>query len=115
MERFKTPAGRLSTIFYATDAFEKDKPKSNSLTDEEKPRVGDYDSAEDSSEELKAVPTNTIKTTNHRFAWKDLCLHVQVKNDTRQLLTNVSGKTFSGACWVCKSVDQSQDGLNQVP
>lgn len=115
MERFKTPAGRLSTIFYATDAFEKEKPKSNSLTDEEKPRVGDYDSTEESSEEIKTVPTNTIKATKHRFAWKDLCLHVQVKNDTRQLLTNVSGKTSLDACLVSKFIDQSKGGLNQVP
>ncbi|KJZ79725.1 hypothetical protein HIM_01194 [Hirsutella minnesotensis 3608] len=91
-QRFKTPAGRLSTIFYSRDVVQPKSPKSASLTDEEKSPKQDLQFTEPPyPQENKKTPSNGIKSTGHRFVWKDLCLDVQTGGETRRLLSNVSG------------------------
>ncbi|KAI1082600.1 ATP-binding cassette transporter [Whalleya microplaca] len=93
MERFKTPGGHLSTIFYSTDV-----PRSKALghtspvADEEKGQVQDTDTGEDALQGVQTRATHEmIQSAKQRFAWKDLCLDIQVGGEHRRLLNNVSG------------------------
>ncbi|KAI0844484.1 ATP-binding cassette transporter [Daldinia vernicosa] len=95
MERFKTPAGYLSTIFYSTGALQK-KPLDTS--DEEKSPGQDTDTSEAVlSQQIRTTTREPIKSSRHHFAWKDLCLDIQVGGKHRRLLNNVSGWLEPGA------------------
>jgi hypothetical protein len=94
MERFKTPAGRMATIFYSTDISQHRKVGGPSAsTDEEKGSAQDTDSGEIVRQGKRVPTSDAIKFSERRFAWKDLCLDIQVGKDHRRLLTNVSGET----------------------
>ncbi|KAL7622416.1 hypothetical protein AAE478_007921 [Parahypoxylon ruwenzoriense] len=98
MERFKTPAGRLSTIFYSTDILRRKRPGDASpMSDEEKSPGQDTDTSEVVLQEVHTTSNETIKSAKRRFAWKDLCLDVQVGSEKRRLLSNVSGWLEPGA------------------
>ncbi|KAI1387801.1 ATP-binding cassette transporter [Hypoxylon trugodes] len=96
MERFKTPAGRLSTIFYSTDIPHKSSEDTSSGSDEEKPPVNDMDNNEIVPQEVHSTSHGTMKSSQRHFAWKDLCLDIQVKGEHRRLLSNVSGWLVPG-------------------
>ncbi|KAI1371039.1 ATP-binding cassette transporter [Hypoxylon crocopeplum] len=92
MERFKTPAGRLATIFYSTDILRKKRPGDASpISDEEKTPGQETDASEIVLQELRAKTHETIRSSRRHFAWKDLCLDIQVGGENRRLLTNVTG------------------------
>ncbi|KAI1421487.1 ATP-binding cassette transporter [Xylaria sp. FL1777] len=92
MERFKTPAGRMSTIFYSTSAVEKGAiAASTSASDEEKSAVPDSDISNAMVQGTQAVGNDTIQSSKRRFAWKDISLDIQVGGEHRRLLDGVSG------------------------
>ncbi|KAI0377720.1 ATP-binding cassette transporter [Hypomontagnella monticulosa] len=90
MERFKTPAGHLSTIFYSTDIPRQGRSGS-SLSDEEKSAEQDTDTTEVDLEVFHATTHETIQSSKRHFAWRDLCLDIEVGGEQRRLLSNVSG------------------------
>ncbi|KAI0449071.1 ATP-binding cassette transporter [Xylaria acuta] len=98
MERFKTPAGRMSTIFYSTGAVEKRAMvASASTSDEEKPAVPDSDTSNALVQNTQATTNETIQSSKRRFAWKDISLDIEVGGEHRRLLDNVSGWLEPGA------------------
>jgi hypothetical protein len=95
MERFKTPAGRMSTIFYSTSTVERRViAASASNSDEEKSAVLESDTSDAAivQQDTQAVANDTIQSSKRRFAWKDISLDIKVNGDHRRLLDNVSGK-----------------------
>lgn len=94
MERFTTPAGRLSTIFYSTDVLRrKNTREASPVSDEEKSPVQDTGTDDAVVQGVRTTANDTIKSVRRRFAWKDLCLDIQVGGEHRRLLSNVSGTT----------------------
>ncbi|KAI0898949.1 ATP-binding cassette transporter [Annulohypoxylon nitens] len=92
MERFKTPAGRMSTIFYSTSIEKKEIPGYTSRVSDEEMLTGqDTDGSDNSLRETHTPCNQTMTSSKRHFAWKDLCLDVQVGGETRRLLNNVSG------------------------
>ncbi|KAI1208295.1 P-loop containing nucleoside triphosphate hydrolase protein [Annulohypoxylon truncatum] len=92
MGRFETPAGRLSTIFYSTDVPRKKRPGDIALTSDEEKSSGQATDMSDVVLWETYITTNQIITSSRRhFAWKDLCLDIQVREENRRLLNNVSG------------------------
>ncbi|KAI1097418.1 ATP-binding cassette transporter [Jackrogersella minutella] len=90
--RFKTPSGRLSTIFYSKDVLRTTGPKYVSpVPDEEKFPGQDTDISELALQEAHTTTNRTIRSSKQRFAWKDLCLDIQVEGEHSRLLSNVSG------------------------
>ncbi|KAI1407230.1 ATP-binding cassette transporter [Hypoxylon sp. FL1857] len=90
MERFKTPAGRLSTIFYSKD-FPLRKRTGEGSSDEEKCQEQDSDRSEITIQEPYTSTREAIASSKRYFAWKDLCLDIRVEGEHRRLLDRVSG------------------------
>ncbi|KAI1737798.1 ATP-binding cassette transporter [Xylaria scruposa] len=98
MERFKTPAGRMSTIFYSTGAVEKRAMvTSASTSDEEKSAVPDSDTSNALVQNTRVTTNEAIQSSKRRFAWKDISLDIEVGGEHRRLLENVSGWLEPGA------------------
>lgn len=92
MERFKTPAGRMSTIFYSTSIEKKEiLGYTSRVSDEEMLTGQDTDGSDSSLRETHTPCNQTMASPKRHFAWKDLCLDVQVGGENRRLLNNVSG------------------------
>ncbi|XDG05995.1 hypothetical protein ABKA04_005610 [Annulohypoxylon sp. FPYF3050] len=92
MERFKTPAGRMSTIFYSTSIEKKEiSGYTSRVSDEEMLTGQDTDGSDNSLRETHTPCNQTMTSSKRHFAWKDLCLDVQVGGENRRLLDNVSG------------------------
>ncbi|EAW11669.1 ABC transporter PeaB1 [Aspergillus clavatus NRRL 1] len=94
MERLKTPAGRLATVFY------KGRPSiRNSQADSESGAVHD-DVPPDVSRQLSGdqhhLNANSERDKNHTLAWTGLCLDIETKDGTRRLLDNLNGWVKSG-------------------
>ncbi|OKL59812.1 hypothetical protein UA08_04981 [Talaromyces atroroseus] len=69
MERFKTPAGRLSTIFYSTDILRgKVNRNSSSVSDEKKSPVQGTDKEEAVVHGVQTKPRVTVKSVGRRMA-----------------------------------------------
>ncbi|KAI2469635.1 ATP-binding cassette transporter [Annulohypoxylon bovei var. microspora] len=91
MERFKTPAGRLSTIFFSTDVLQKKRPGDVSPISDEEKSPGQETDMSDVLQETHTTTNQTMTSSKRHFAWKDICLDIQVGGDSRRLLSNVSG------------------------
>ncbi|KAI0124768.1 ATP-binding cassette transporter [Xylariales sp. AK1849] len=91
MERFKTPAGQMATVFYSTTVQQGTSSGDASTSDEEKGPVEDTDLGQIAGQPSRRKANEVIHTTKRRFAWKDLCLDIQVGKEQRRLLNNVSG------------------------
>lgn len=89
MERLRTPAGRLATVFY----------KGCALSLKSKADVERGNSDENFAPEIVTVNHGKQSTTedrHHTFAWKNLCLDVKTKEGNKRLLDNLSGCVKSG-------------------
>ncbi|KAI1111027.1 ATP-binding cassette transporter [Nemania sp. NC0429] len=92
MERFKTPAGRMSTIFYSTRTAEnRVHVASASNSDVERSAVPDSDTSSATVQAPQPVAADAIQSSRRRFAWKNISLDIEVGGEHRRLLDNVSG------------------------
>lgn len=92
MERLRTPAGRLATVFY--------KDRGSALRLKSKPDVErgnvDGDIAPETTTPANNARQNVAKDNSHTFVWKNLCLDIKVKGDNRRLLDGLSGCVKTG-------------------
>lgn len=97
MERLKTPAGRLATVFYKGSPFIVNR---DGQADSERGQVH-----EEIPPEAPPAPdrkgehhfTDPEQDKNHHtLAWTGLCLDIKTKDDQRRLLDNLSGSVKSG-------------------
>lgn len=90
MERLRTPAGRLATVFYKGSALSvKTKP------DAERGNF-DGDIAPESTTPVNDYRQSTVQDKSHTFAWENLCLDVKTKDGNIRLLDNLSGCVKTG-------------------
>lgn len=95
MERFKTPAGRLSTIFYSTSNSRRSCPRDDRpILNEEKSPGQETDTSE-VIPEVRTTAQGVMRSSKQHFAWRDICLDIQVGGQNRRLLSNISGKTVA--------------------
>jgi hypothetical protein len=96
MERFKTPAGRLATIYYngAVD-LARQTDQARVPSDEEKAQTTGTDSNEVRLIDSRSQQTReqVISRSQRRFSWKNICLDIEVDGQTNRLLHNISGET----------------------
>ncbi|KAI8957433.1 ATP-binding cassette transporter [Daldinia sp. FL1419] len=98
MERFKTPAGYLSTIFYSKGVLKNRNRNSSTIPDEEMSSGQDTDTGGMTIvQQGRATTREAIRSSQHHFAWKNLCLDIEVEGENRRLLSNVSGWLEPGA------------------
>ncbi|KAI1406215.1 ATP-binding cassette transporter [Hypoxylon fuscum] len=91
MERFKTPAGRLSTIFYSTSNSRRSCPRDDRpILNEEKSPGQETDTSE-VIPEVRTTAQGVMRSSKQHFAWRDICLDIQVGGQNRRLLSNISG------------------------
>lgn len=97
MERLKTPAGRLATIFYHGDAPDKlrgvgSKPdiENGKIIEDVPPEASRY-----SSKDIHYA-RDQEQDKSHTLAWTELCLDIKVKDTEKRLLDNLSGWVKSG-------------------
>jgi ABC-type multidrug transport system ATPase subunit len=90
MERLKTPAGKLATVFY----------KGSTSNVKTKPDIErgdlDRDIAPGDATPVNHYRQGTAQGRSHTFAWNNLCLDIKTKDGTRRLLDNLSGCVKTG-------------------
>src|SRR3954471_5456705 len=96
MERLKTPAGRLATVFYKADP-EKFLRNAGVGSDAEKGST-DNDTPPITKHNTKQSDRsrNRVGDNGHTFAWSRLCLDIKTKDGEKRLLDNLSGWVKSG-------------------
>lgn len=90
MERLKTPAGKLATVFYKGSILD---VKTKSDIERGDPNG---DSAPESVTPISYHKQSTVQNRDHTFAWKNLCLDIKTKDGDRRLLDNLSGCVKTG-------------------
>jgi hypothetical protein len=96
MERFKTPAGRLATVYYsgAVDLGRQSR-RAGVPSDEEKAQTTSSGSNEVGLVDSHSQQTRdqAIARSQRRFSWKNICLDIELDGQTNRLLHNISGET----------------------
>jgi ABC-type multidrug transport system ATPase subunit len=90
MERLKTPAGKLATVFYKGDVL------SVKLKLDIERGDPDGDIAPEYVTPVSYHKQSTVHNRDHTFAWKKLCLDIKTKDGDRRLLDNLSGCVKTG-------------------
>ncbi|KAF2181432.1 ABC transporter [Zopfia rhizophila CBS 207.26] len=96
MELFKTPAGRLATVFFKAKPGEFAQ-SSDSDSDTEKGKVDDTAPpiTQQISSRLRHT-RSTVEAEDHAFAWNNITLDLKTKDGEKRLLDNLSGWVKSG-------------------
>lgn len=99
MERFKVPAGKLATVYFARSAFTTPKRKGSASDVESQQSASvSVDEKMDSGKPETAIdvqptsPPAEIVRSEKSFSWKDLSLDVKTKDGNKRLLNDVCGK-----------------------
>jgi hypothetical protein len=95
MERFKTPTGRLSTIFYTSGIGRGKMHSDSAVFDEEKPPVLNTRATDLSLPPVRIKTQDAVTSMKKRFVWRDVSLDLQTGGENRQLLSGVSGKALT--------------------
>lgn len=99
MERYKLPAGRLATVFYRGEVNKVSSGHNSRAWDSEKGLLSSdapsplspLSRATTMSKE-KVAPQAVSSHNGRMLAWKGISLELKVKNETKKLLDDLSGR-----------------------
>lgn len=89
MERYKSPAGHLATIFYKSKPMEAASGVNSDSSDHER---GTLDEDVPPLSSSKLVPTYVVSSHNGRtLVWRNITLELKVGGEVKRLLDGLSG------------------------